>query len=82
MLGIGLLARVANAMTTHSARDVELHKLHMAARITLEDAFQAAYARWRLAGNATTVRECIADESADALALCRQMNIPVPEVRR
>lgn len=69
-------------MTTHSARDMELLKLQMAARITLEDAFQAAYARWRLAGNATTVRECIADESADALALCRQLQVPVPETRR
>lgn len=69
-------------MTMHSARDVELHKLQMAALITLEDAFLASYARWRLAGSATTVRECIADESADALSLCRSFGVPVPEGRQ
>lgn len=62
-----------------SSRDVEMLKLFMAAQVILEDAFQDAYRRWQIAGSGTTVRECIAAESADALALCKQLGVPTPD---
>lgn len=68
-------------MSPITLRQAEQQKLNMVAQILLEDAFRSSYRRWRLAGNAITVRECIADESADALALCRQLGVPTSEAR-
>lgn len=64
------------------ARDRTLENLCMVATLLLEHGFHESYGRWRVAGSQSTVRRRLEDESADALALCRQLQVPVPEVRR